>query len=87
MEDVEREPLEKGEETDWRPGLRLTTSHPSWMWKNNRKELASREGRNKAGKNRGDGTPHKIDLLAEQWNSPARMRSIGAAKQQPLAKG
>ena len=56
MEDVEREPLEKGEETEWRPGMRLTTAHPSWMWKNNRKDLASRENRNKAGKKRGAGT-------------------------------
>ena len=30
--------------------MRLSASHPSWMWKQNRKDLASRDGRNKAGK-------------------------------------
>ena len=55
MEEVEEEPLEKGEE-EWRPGMRLSASHPSWMWKQNRKDLASRDGRNKAGKKIGKGT-------------------------------
>ena len=55
VEEVEEEPLEKGEE-EWRPGMRLSASHPSWMWKQNRKDLASRDGRNKAGKKIGKGT-------------------------------
>ena len=62
MQDVKTEPLEKGEDEDmedvveellkedeWRPGMKLNPSHPSWMWKQNRKDLASKEGRNKAG--------------------------------------
>ena len=53
VEDVEEE---KEEETEWRPGMRLTTSSLSWMWKNNRKDLASKENRNKAGKKNGKGT-------------------------------
>ena len=61
MEDVEDEPLEKGEE-EWRPGMKLRKNHPSWMWKQNRKDLASKEGRNKAGKKRGGGTTRTATL-------------------------
>ena len=64
MEEVEEEPLEKGEE-EWRPGMRLSASHPSWMWKQNRKDLASRDGRNKAGKKIGKGTT-SLNRAAEQ---------------------
>ena len=80
MEEVEEEPLEKGEE-EWRPGMRLSASHPSWMWKQNRKDLASRDGRNKAGKKIGKGTT-SLNRAAEQprknkgyWGSLAQQDS------------
>ena len=80
MEDVEREPLEKGKETEWRPGMRLTTSHPSWMWKTTEKSWPPGKIETKLERRGGLVPPHKIELLAEQSNSPARMRSTGAAK-------
>ncbi len=74
LEDVEmeRDPLEKGEETEWRPGMRLTTSHPSWMWKNTRKDLASRENRNKAGKKRGAGTTSQNRAARQAVEQPRK---------------
>ena len=74
MEDVqmERDPLEKGEETEWRPGMRLTASHPSWMWKDNRKDLASRENRNKAGKKRGAGTTSQNRAARQAVEQPRK---------------
>ena len=83
MEDVKDEPLEGDEE--WRPGMKLTASHPSWMWKQNRKDLASREGRNKAGKKRGAGTTSQIRAARKDyWGSETQQDSNPSQRDEDL---
>ena len=72
-EETDEEPLGKGsQETEWRPGMKLTTSHPSWMWKNNRQDLASRENMNKAGKRWGKGTTSQNRAARRKFEQPRK---------------
>ena len=81
MEDVEDEPLEKGEE-EWRPGMKLRKNHPSWMWKQNRKDLASKEGRNKAGKKRGGGTTSQNRMARRAVEQPQKNKDYWGSQVQ-----